>query len=381
MTCYNHLSEDERVVIEKLHCEQGLSIRETARRMGRSPSTVSRELRRGLWYAGADSESYKPYRPAGLKTDAWCSEPFYSALMAQRKAKGRAARCGRRARMASDALLGYVVDALRRGWTPRCIEGRLPLEYPDDPVMRVSHETVYKWIYDEARRDMDGSRDLRGYLPRAHLRRRRRKGRRGRSVSIPGRVSIHERPAAVDSRREFGHWESDTVVGSGVSRRCINTQVERKTRLLVATLIDSKEAQATMMAEYHVFSPLPPEARIDRTWDNGTESAAHMVVDEALGMLTWYADPYSSWQRGGNENRNGMIRRYLPKGTSLDTLTQEQLDDIVHEINSIPLAVLGWRTPLEAWDEEMEKLQTDTPQNVTMLQSTHQPNPDRCTQK
>ena len=138
----------------------------------------------------------------------------------------------------------------------------------------------------------------------------------------------------------------------------MNTQVERRSRRLFARLVDDKSASATARAEYEIFKDMPPAARVDRTWDNGTEASLHMLVDEALGMLTYFADPYSSWQRGSNENRNGRIRRYLPKGTSFEDLTQDELDAIVGEINDTPMKLLGYKTPNEVWDEEMAKLQS-----------------------
>lgn len=233
--------------------------------------------------------------------------------------------------------------------------GRLRLEFPDDPLMQAGHETLYAWVYRQA---ADGTRDLRDYLPRGHRRRRTRKGRRGRRIPIPTRAAIYERPAAVQSRREFGHWESDIVIGGGVTRRCINTQVASKTRFLIATLVDSKEAAVTAAVEAREFGALPPAARTGRTWGNGSESALHLLVDESTGMPAYYADPYSSYRRGGNENRNGMIRRYLPKGTSLDDLAQDELDEITRRINNTPLKILGWLTPAEAWDEQMERLAT-----------------------
>ena len=265
---YSHLSSEERILIEKLHCEQHLSIRRTAERIGRDKSTVSRELRRGLWFASNENGSYRPYRPKRLKTGPWTSGPFYSALAAQRKA-----------------------DLRRRG-------SRKP-------------------------RRMDS-----------------------------------DRPEAVGSRKGFGHFESDTVVGAAPSRRCMNTQVERRSRRLFARLVDDKSASATARAEYEIFKDIPPAARVDRTWDNGTEASLHMLVDEALGMLTYFADPYSSWQRGSNENRNGRIRRYLPKGTGFEDLAQEDLDAIVGEINDTPMKLLGYKTPNEVWDEEIAKLQS-----------------------
>lgn len=283
---YSHLSSEERILIEKLHCERHLSIRRTAEEIGRDKSTVSRELRRGLWFASNENGSYRPYRPKRLKTGPWTSGPFYSALAAQRKA------------------------------------------------------------------------DLRQYLARGRKRRTRKKGRKAKGPRIPMRVPIADRPEAVGSRKGFGHFESDTVVGAAPSRRCMNTQVERRSRRLFARLVDDKSASATARAEYEIFKDIPPAARVDRTWDNGTEASLHMLVDEALGMLTYFADPYSSWQRGSNENRNGRIRRYLPKGTGFEDLAQEDLDAIVGEINDTPMKLLGYKTPNEVWDEEIAKLQS-----------------------
>ncbi len=201
-----------------------------------------------------------------------------------------------------------------------------------DPSMRISHECLYQWIYAKPQRALD----LRQYLARGRKRRTRKKGRKAKGPRIPMRVPIADRPEAVGSRKGFGHFESDTVVGAAPSRRCVNTQVERRSRRLFARLVDDKSASATARAEYEIFKGMPPAARVDRTWDNGTEASLHVLVDEALGMLTYFADPYSSWQRGSNENRNGRIRRYLPKGTGFEDLAQEDLDAIVGEINDTP---------------------------------------------
>ena len=326
---YSHLSSEERILIEKLHCEQHPGIRRTAERIGRDKSTVSRELRRGLWFASNENGSYRPYRPKRLKTGPWTSGPFYSALAAQRKADRRRRESRKPRRMDSGPLRAWVLDALRRGWSPELIEGRLKAQYAGDPSMRISHECLYQWIYAKPQRALD----LRQYLARGRKRRTRKKGRKAKGPRIPMRVPIADRPEAVGSRKGFGHFESDTVVGAAPSRRCVNTQVERRSRRLFARLVDDKSASATARAEYEIFKDMPPAARVDRTWDNGTEASLHMLVDEALGMLTYFADPYSSWQRGSNENRNGRIRRYLPKGTSFEDLTQDELDAIVGEIN------------------------------------------------
>lgn len=236
----------------------------------------------------------------------------------------------------------------------KLIEGRLKARYAGDPSMRISHECLYQWIYAKPQRALD----LRQYLARGRKRRTRKKGRKAKGPRIPMRVPIADRPEAVGSRKGFGHFESDTVVGAAPSRRCMNTQVERRSRRLFARLVDDKSASATARAEYEIFKDIPPAARVDRTWDNGTEASLHMLVDEALGMLTYFADPYSSWQRGSNENRNGRIRRYLPKGTGFGDLAQEDLDAIVGEINDTPMKLLGYKTPNEVWDEEIAKLQS-----------------------
>ena len=203
------------------------------------------------------------------------------------------------------------MDALCKGWAPERIEGWLKIEWPDDPRMRISHECLYQWIYAKPQKALD----LRQYLPRGKRHRTRSKGRRAKGARIPMRVPIADRPKSVDSRRGFGHFESDTVVGASPSKRRVDTQAERKSRKLFARFIPDKSALATARAEYDIYRRIPAPARIDCTWDNGTESSCHLLVDEALGMPAYYADPYSSWQRGTNENRNGRIRRYLPKGT------------------------------------------------------------------
>ena len=218
-TCYSHLSPDERIRIERLHCEQGLSVRETARLVGRDKATVSRELKRGLWFASNENESYRPYRPRRLKTGPWTSMPFCSALAAQRRADLRRHGSRKPRRMDSDRLRSWVMDALRRGWSPGLIEGRPKLEHPGDPVMRVSHECLHQWIHAKPQRDLD----LRQYLPRGRKRRARRKGRKVRGPRIPMRVDIGQRPRAVDSRGQFGHRESDTVIGAA-PRACVSTR-------------------------------------------------------------------------------------------------------------------------------------------------------------
>lgn len=254
---YSHLSSEERILIEKLHCEQHLSVRKIAEEIGWDKSTVSRELRRGLWFASNENGSYRPYRPKRLKTGPWTSGPFYSALAAQRKADLRRRGSRKPRRMDSDRLRAWVLDSLRRGWSPELIEGRLKAQYAGDPSMRISHECLCQWIYAKPQRALD----LRQYLARGRKRRTRKKGRKAKGPRIPMRAPIADRPEAVGSRKGFGHFESDTVVGAAPSRRCMNTQVERRSRRLFARLVDDKSASATARAEYEIFKDIPPAAR------------------------------------------------------------------------------------------------------------------------
>ena len=152
MKAYSHLSAEERIRIDELRNRDGLGVRQIALRIGRDKATVSRELKRGLWFASNENDSYRPYRPKRLKTGPWTCRPFYSAMTAQRKAEQRAREPRKPRRMAYDPLLAWVMTALRKGWTPERIEGRLAVEFPDDPRMRVSHECLYQWIYAKPQR-------------------------------------------------------------------------------------------------------------------------------------------------------------------------------------------------------------------------------------
>ena len=184
---YSHLSAEERVRIDELRNRDGLGVCQIALRIGRGKSTVSRELRRGLWVAPDENDSYRPYRPKRLKTGAWTARPFYSAMTAQRKAETRARRSRRPLRMSYSPLLAWVMDALRKGWTPERIEGRLKVEWPSDPHMRISHECLHRWIHAKPQRALD----LRQYLPRGKRHRTRSKGRRARGHAHPDARADH----------------------------------------------------------------------------------------------------------------------------------------------------------------------------------------------
>ncbi|WP_234883716.1 IS30 family transposase [Bifidobacterium longum] len=216
--------------------------------------------------------------------------------------------------------------------------------------MRVCPETIYRWVY--------SSRPLRERwarcLPRGHRRRRRHGGRRTSRFPIPGRAPISERPPEADGRSAFGHWEADSVIGAGCNP---HTEVERKTRFLMARVVPDKTAGESVGARLAMFSPLPAGARGGVTHDNGTEFAHHERLRDGPGMDTYFADPYSSRRRGSNENRNGMIRRYLPKRSEIRMDMAGELREIVDEADNRPMRVLGYRTPAEAFADELLELQ------------------------
>ena len=314
---HKKLTAEERDQIALMR-GRGESIRSIAVFLGRSPGTISDELRRN-----------------GLPNGD------YVAIHAQAETEARKRKARKRHPLKSKKVYAYVIENLREGWSPEQIAGRLKLEQ-GQPV--ICHETIYRYIYSEEGK----KKGLSEYLPRKRTKRRKKRGRRVHRSRIPDRVSIHKRPAEVDSRDEFGHWEGDTVEGKG-HREGIHTEVERKSRLLMAAKVQQISSDATIQVQKTMFQALPKEARRSTTLDNGPENHRHNQLGE-LGMETYFADPYSSWQRGTNEYHNGLLRRYLPKGTSFVDLDPEDLDDIVWEINNRPRKVLDFRTPQEVYN-------------------------------
>ena len=242
-----------------------------------------------------------------------------------------------------------MAEWLRRG-PPPPVSGRPRVLFPDDSAMRVCPETVYRWIHADRHRRERWAR----CLPRGHRRRRRRDGGRTSRFPIPGRVPIPERPPEAGDRSGFGHWEADGVIGAGCDP---HTEVERKTRFLMAGIVPGKTAGESVGARLAMFSPLPAGARVGVTHDNGTGFARHTRLRDGPGMDTYFADPYSSRRRGSNENRNGMIRRHPPKRCEIRMDMAGELREIVDEADNRPMRVLGYRTPAEAFADELLELQ------------------------
>lgn len=302
---------------------QSVSKREIGRRLGRSDSTIRDELKRNRWQAG------------------------YVAIHAQAETEKRIRRSRSRHPLKNKSVYKYVLKKLRRGWSPEQISGRLRVQHSSNSFWHIHHETIYRYIYDPENKE----KKLWEYLPRKQKKRRRKYGRKAHRIRIPDRVSIHERPQEVGTRLVFGHWEGDSVEGRN-HQGGMHTEVERKTRITKATLVPDLTAEQTARAAEEMFKNLPEGAKKSTTLDNGTEFAKH----KQFGIPTYFCDSYSSWQRGTNENTNGLIRRYLPKKTDLKKVTQQELDDIIWELNNRPRKCLGYLTPQEAYDKELKQL-------------------------
>ncbi len=322
------LKETER---DKLALERGrgLGIRACARELGRGVSTVSEELKRGSLPTGE-----------------------YVAIHAQRLSVLRKANRQEREQLKNPWLYAYVYDKLREGWSPEQRTGRLKRKYPSDRSRHLSPETIYQFVYAPEQAD----KLLWEYLPRKQKKRRKQYGRSVHKSRIPDRVSIHDRPAEIDGRTTFGHYEGDTVEGQRSKHDGIHTEVERLSRKLFAEKVGRIASRETTDAQLQIFACLPEAARLTTTLDNGREHHLHCELTASLGLDVYFADPYSSWQRGCNEYHNGLLRRYLPKRTDFTNLSQAELDDIVEEINNRPRKCLDYATPNEVFYGEINKL-------------------------
>jgi len=320
---YPHLTENERYVISHL-TSAGFPLREIARRIKRHHTTVSRELKRN-----GD--------PVYADTVYWYEWTHPEALKRRRKARHHRRRSNLR-------LVKYVERKLRGDWSPEIIAEKLKIDYPDDDEMRVSHETIYRWIYLGARG---------GGTLYHHLRRRRKKRRRQKRYGsgrrfIPGRIGIAERPSIVDTRERFGDWEGDTIEGKK-STGYMATHVERKSRYLIAAKLLDKKAESLTLQSIKAFQRIPKRMRQTLTVDNGKEFARFKELEDKTGLTVYFADPYSAWQRGTNENTNGLLRQYFPKGTDFKRITEEYIAFVVKKLNHRPRKCLGYQSPQEVF--------------------------------
>ena len=304
----------------------GEPLRRIAARLGRSPSTVSREVRRNRNRKGV-----------------------YRALVAHGQAQWRARRPKTAKLAASPVLRAWVQDKLERRWSPEQISVMLRREFPDDAEMQVSHETIYQSIYVQGRGAL--RRELAVCLRTGRALRKPRRKTAERRGKIPGMVMISERPAEAADRAVPGHWEGDLIVGAG-NRSAIGTLVERTTRFVMLLHLPGGHGPGPVAAAMtQAMSGLPDAIRRSLTWDQGMEMASHAQIAVSADLDIYFCDPHSPWQRGSNENTNGLLRQYFPKGTNLAAHSREQLQAVADELNARPRKTLGWKTPAQALDE------------------------------
>jgi len=315
-----HLTPIERGQIHVLF-ERGESRASIARTLRRDRATIGRELTRN----GVPQKGYCPER-------------------AQKRYREAREDCVRMKRLDYPPLRNYLFIKGSRAWSPEQVAGRLRVDYPHDGRMHVSPETIYRAIYSDERL----GRVLIPQLRQARKRRRNKgMGKNSRnSIAIPNRVSIEHRPQQVEQRVRYGDWEGDTIIGGNL-RGVVATLVERKSLFLRAVRVGSKNANDVAQAITGALSSMPADWLKTITFDNGTEFARHEQLSASLGTTIYFAHPYSSNERARNENTNGLLRQYLPKGVSFENLSTQQLQAIVDELNDRPRKSLGFRTPNE----------------------------------
>ena len=336
---YRQLQPEERVTIASLK-QQNHSVRAIARQLCRSPATVSRELRRNA-----------------------CSSGYGSAqaqrLCLQRRHFGRPAL-----KLHPDSILfDLVAHLLRLHWSPEQIALTLARLYPPGHEYRVSHETIYNCIYAMPVGEL--RKELIATLRCAHNKRLPRSKGKDRRGQIPDMLSIHVRPPEIEERQFPGHWEGDLIKGEG-NASAVGTLVERTSRLvMLVKLPEFKPASAAnvLQAFTDKLLGIAQPMRLSMTYDQGKEMALHKKLSEQTGIAVYFCDPHSPWQRGSNENMNGLVRQYLPKGTDLSIYSQEQLDAIADEINNRPRKGLGVRSPLAVYRE----LLINSPKHSTLI--------------
>lgn len=341
--------------------KEKIAKKECARLLGRDIKTIRRELKRNSTRVSVGDNDWE-----------MIYEPTHAhAVAIDRK---------RRAWFAKEPLKNkkiykYVLKKLKLGWSPEQIAGRLKkVDHPKETSWHICHETIYSFIYKEKTEvtkeglhqksildkrlknkekqmiTVTDQTPLYEYLRRKQKRRRKLGGRKAQRVRIPDRISIHDRPKIIAKRKQFGHWEGDSIVGDKHASG-LHTEYERVSSFTRIERVGRLTASEAVEASKKIFGPLPEKARRSTTLDNGSENTNHTEIKAAFGTQAYFADPYSSWQRGGNENCNLWIRYYFPKGTDFSTITDEEVKDVEWELNNRPKKRLKFRTPQEVFAE------------------------------
>lgn len=339
MTTHKKITAGEREFLAH-YLASGTSKVACSRLLGRPLTTIKAEVRRnGSWLITHDGQRVF----------------VYIAITAHAKASQRQRSCAyNKDVLKNPDVYQYVTTHLRDGWSPEQIAGRLSvIDHPHDPHWKISHETIYAWIY--AQPPNDTGMYWYEYLRRKQKKRKKQRGKTVHRSHIPDRVSIHLRPEAVNTRSVFGHWEGDSIEGVRITKAGLHTEVERMSRKICATKVVTLTSAEALRAQCAIFASQPQGAVKSTTLDNGKETHEHATLRSLFTMGTYHADPYSSWQRGTNEHGNWHIRYYFPKGTDFTLITEAELQAVVEEINTRPREILGFKTANEMYDLLVEK--------------------------
>lgn len=321
---YKHLSVEEREKIQRMLWSKK-SFRYIARVLGRSHSSLVREMKRN------NPKQLKRYTPRRA----------HERALAKRKCRGR------KDRLKNEMIRLYVKERIKEGWSPEQVSAMLKIEKKE----KISHEAIYQYIYSQVHRKgygylKPGCEDLRIYLRRKRKRRQKKGLRRSQRVFRPRGTSIELRPKVVDERCRVGDWEGDTVESCD-HKPGVNTLLERKTGFFLVTKVRNKTSLASIEAIEKRMRALPKQVKHTITLDNGSENSDWMLLEEKTKMKTFFAHPFSSHERGSNENANGLLREYFPKGTDFTTISDEEIAAVEYKLNTRPRKRLGWKSPLQ----------------------------------
>lgn len=348
MKQYTQISLEERENIYLLLKEKKKPA-EIARILKRDSSTIGREIARNSTVLSRSLNGIREKKPEHY---------HYLPDTAQDKSEKRRKEVNWRAPLKRPEILSHVIRHLKLWWSPDIIAWDLRIQYPTDISMHISHECIYQFIYSRKWEELH----LKQYLLRSHKRRKKKTGRSlQKSSKIPNRIDISQRK--IDHpfceirdeswclvRDEFGHFEWDSILSVRTTYSALRTELERKSRFLFVRRIPRKTAEYTVQATLSIYSFLPKWSVKSTTWDNGTEHTGHEQITRQLSIPIYFAEPYKSWQRGSNEHGNGMMRRFFPKGTNFDDITDEQIQKVVDYINNRPRKILGYKTPKQVFD-------------------------------
>lgn len=325
-----HISKEERYVLSA-YLKDGLSLRSISDKLNRSVSSISDEVS-----VNGGRDEYNP------------ETAHFNAQLRKWNANSRNP-------MKNERVWDYVLEKLKEGLSPEQIAGRIKDDYKKDRTMRISHETIYVFVNSREGRGLDLAKCLR--------RKRFRKLRKGRlkalppkKIRIPNRVSINKRPKSVQTRKRFGDWESDLMEGRRGTKVALSVQKERKSQYVCLKKINNKTAKENNRAIKNSLSVFPLELLLTITYDNGSENVGHEEINRLFQMLSYFCDAYASYQKGSVENVIGLVREYLPKGTSLNKVSDEAIQAIQDKLNNRPRKCLGYKTPNEVLSKHLKKL-------------------------